>query len=123
MDLVVTTPGVSTEGLRPTLESESSERLLVIDRVTRCGATTVDPTSAARLRVAVAPCAVSLHAAERFLHGLAAGQSGAEHQSVDGVIVCREQQQSPPAGRLKSRFDCPVSIHTTASDPEYHPRY
>jgi len=51
MDLVVTTPGVSTATVRTALdsESESRDRLLVIDRATRCGSTTVDPTDS-RLR-------------------------------------------------------------------------
>ena len=118
MDLVVTTPGVSTAVLRPPLESESREGPLVIDRATRCGSTTVDPTTASRLRLAVAPCAVSLHAADRVRRRL--------EQSVDGVIVCRGHR-SPSGSRLDERFDerfdCPVSIHTSNGDHVRRPRY
>jgi|AntRauTorcE11898_2_1112593.scaffolds.fasta_scaffold00022_32 hypothetical protein len=123
MDLVVTTPGVSTTTLRPALESESREWLLVIDRATRCGSTTVDPTSASRLRLAVAPCAVSLHAADRFRKRLASGQSIAGGLSIDGVIVCQGQSNSPSDGRLEGRFDCPVSVHTPNGENILHPRY
>ncbi len=114
MDLVVTTPGVSTATLRPALESESRDGLLVIDRATRCGATTVDPTTASQLRLAVAPCAVSLHAADRVRRCL--------EQPVDGVIVCRGRR-SPSESRLDDRFDCPVSIHTPNGDHSRRPRY
>ena len=115
MDLVVTTPGVSTATVRTALdsESESRDRLLVIDRATRCGSTTVDPTDASRLRVAVAPCAVSLHSAERFCARFADGQSlagpsAAGNHPVDGIVVC-QQGGASTEGRLESRFDCPVS--------------
>ncbi len=114
MDLVVATPGVSTATLRPTLESESREEPLVIDRATRCGATTVDPTTATRLRVAVAPCAVSLHAADRVRRR--------SEQSVDGVIVCR-RRCSPSDDRLERIFDCPVSVHTPTDEYSRRPRY
>ena len=106
MDLVVTTPGVSTTTVRSALESEPREQLLVIDRSTRCGSTTVDPTTAVRLRVAVAPCAVSLHAADRFCKRFSGGHP------VDGVICCQRRRVSTPKTRLEARFDCPVSVHT-----------
>jgi len=123
MDLVVTTPGVSTTTLRPALESESREGLLVIDRATRCGSTAVDPTGASRLRLAVNPCAVSLHAADRFRKRLASGQSIAGSLSIDGVIVCQGQSNSPPEDRLAGRFDCPVSVHTPNGEHSRRPRY
>jgi len=105
MDLVVTTPGVSTDSLRPALESEPRDGLLVVDRATRCGMTAVDPTNTTRLRLAVAPCAVSLHAADRFRGRLADGES------VDGVLVSQREAMSASDGRLEARFDCPVSVH------------
>ncbi|MEA1929930.1 MAG: hypothetical protein U9O06_00045 [Euryarchaeota archaeon] len=115
MDLVVTTPGVSTPALRPALESEPREGLLVIDRATRCGTTAVDPTTASRLRLAVAPCAVSLHAADRAQRRV--------DQSVDGVIVCQSRSDSPSDDRLETRFDCPVSVHTPTGEHSRRPRY
>jgi len=123
MDLVVTTPGVSTATLRPTLESESRDGLLVIDRATRCGSTAVDPTGASRLRLAVSPCAVSLHAADRFRKRLAGGQSLSKRRSVDGVIVCQSRSDLPSDDRLERRFDCPVSVHTPTGEQGRRPRY
>jgi hypothetical protein len=103
MDLVVITPGVETARLRTELGSASTaDPQLAFDRTTRCGSTTVDPTQATRLRLAVVPCSVSLHAADRFRDRLADGQS------VDGVIVSGQQGES--THRLADRFDCPVTI-------------
>ena len=117
MDLVVTTPGVSTDILRPALESESGERLLVIDRATRCGSTTVDPTGASRLRLAVAPCAVSLHAGDRVRDRFLGSHS------VDAIIVCRESCGLPSDGQLEARFDCPVSVHVVSEESDCGLRY
>ena len=103
MDLVVTTPGVETAQLRAELGSASTtDRQLVVERATRCGSTAVDPTHAARLRLAVVPCGVSLHAADRFCEQLAGGQS------VDGVIV--PDKEGGSTHRLEDRFDCPVTV-------------
>lgn len=129
MDLVVTTPGVPTTTVRTALESESRDRLLVIDRATRCGSTRVDPTTARRLRVAVVPCAVSLHAADRFCARFAASHTLDESRPVDGshtldgIVVCQRRGSSAPAERLETRFDCPVSPLTVGVDREGRGRY
>ncbi|ATW86956.1 hypothetical protein halTADL_0134 [Halohasta litchfieldiae] len=105
MDLVVTTPGVETAQLRAELGSAStSDCQLVVERATRCGSTAVDPIHATRLRLAVVPCGVSLHAADRFRERLAGGQS------VDGLIVRGGQRGSTVKRRLADRFNCPVTV-------------
>jgi len=104
MDLVVAAPGVETAQLRAELGSTPpSDRRLIVDRVTRCGSTTVDPTQATRLRLAVVPCAVSLHAADRFRDRLDGGQS------VDSILVREGWGGSTATRRLADRFDCPVT--------------
>jgi hypothetical protein len=105
MDLVVTTPGVKTTPLRAALDPSPQAALLVFDRSTRCGSTTVDPTLAVRIRLAVAPCAVSLHAADRVRRRLAA-----TGQSVDSVVVSCDRLGSNIRNWLSDRFGCPVSV-------------
>ncbi|MFW6320205.1 MAG: hypothetical protein ACOC0Z_00010 [Halohasta sp.] len=98
MDLVVTTPGVSTAPLRAAIQDRGE--LLVFDRARRCGTTAVDPAEADRLRVAVVPCAVSLHAADRLRRRFERETGGEGRISVDGVIVAPAQ-----SGSAADRFD------------------
>ncbi|WP_253736827.1 hypothetical protein [Halohasta salina] len=101
MDLVVAAPGVSTGRLSETLGSDGHS-LLFVDRLTRCGVPTADPTTADRLRVAVTPCVSALHAADRFRRRLPAGVG------VDAVLVVGAGRQSVAAW-ADGRFGCPVS--------------
>lgn len=116
MDLVITTPGVNTALLRTGLDSSRQAALLVFDRATRCGSTTVDPTLAVRIRLAVSPCAVSLHAATRVRRRL-----GAIGQSVDGVVVSRRSLGSQAKKQLTEWFDCSVSVCSADEDSTDQP--
>lgn len=100
MDLVVAAPGVSTGRLSDTLRSDCSG-LLFVDRLTRCGLPTAEPATAVRLRVAVAPCVSSLHAADRFRRRLPAGVD------IDAVLVAGGGRQSVETW-ADGRFGCPV---------------
>jgi len=106
MDLVVTTPGVETTRLQTHFDSEREAQFRTIARATRCGSLAVDPTLADRVRIAVAPCAVSLHAADRLCTRLAEC-----HHSVDGIIVCETRQESTLTDdRISAVFDDTVSV-------------
>lgn len=106
MDLVVTTPGVETIRLRTHLDSEPETQLRIITRATRCGSIPVDPMLSDRVRIAVAPCAVSLHAADRLRTWLAEC-----HHPVDGIIICETRQESTLTDdRITAVFDDTVSV-------------
>lgn len=106
MDLLVTTPGVETTRLRTHLDSEPEAQLRIIARATRCGSIPVDPMLSDRVRIAVTPCAVSLHAANRLCSRLAEC-----HHPVDGIIICETRQESTLTDdRISAVFDGTVSV-------------
>ena len=108
MDLVVATPGVSTDQLRDAL-SDDCGGLLFVDRLTRCGVPTAEPAAADRLRLAVEACGSALHAADRFRRRLPAGIG------VDAVLVAGAGRRTVDAW-ADSRFACPVSSVDSAAD-------
>jgi len=119
MDLVVAAPGVPTERLRSALESDH-DGLLLVDRLTRCGVPTAEPAAADRLRVAVAPCRSSLHAADRFRRRLPVGVG------VDAVLIAGDGRRVVTEGGRNAvrtwadgRFGCPIEAVEPA-EPAAH---